>query len=81
MKNEIKDKTIKTKNSEISNDLTPWRPTYKQFGLAMGAVLVFLIIVFIVGNIILSPYRIKEVDKRITPWLDNSKPKTSILGI
>ncbi|MDR2860278.1 MAG: hypothetical protein LBV66_00400 [Elusimicrobiota bacterium] len=81
MKEELKRKhhEILTGSSMQDNE-SPWVPTYKWFGKVMGAILLFLVVVFILGNIILKPYMI-ESPMEITPWLDSSKPKTSILGI
>jgi hypothetical protein len=66
--------------AQKDTDLQPWVPTYKWFAKVAGAILVFLILVFIFGNIILKPY-MNKAPMEITPWLDSSKPKTSILGI
>ena len=66
---------------EIMADLKPpFVPTYLWFAKVVGAVLISLIILFFVGNAILKPYMIKSPIE-ITPWLDDSKPKTSILGV
>ncbi|MDR2772307.1 MAG: hypothetical protein LBB93_02450 [Elusimicrobiota bacterium] len=82
MKKEIQKKgqTPAPETTEADEHLTPFVPTYKNLLVTMGAILAVLIVVFFVGNIILKPYMVK-VDMRITPWLDNSKAKTSILGI
>ncbi|MDR2708978.1 MAG: hypothetical protein LBC07_03280 [Elusimicrobiota bacterium] len=58
----------------------PWMPTYKWLGIFMACILVFLVIVFFLGNIILADYMVTP-PMEITPWLDKDLPNTSILGI
>jgi hypothetical protein len=76
---EIKKQVIVEENAVVQ-ELIPWKPTYKWFAKVGGSVLLFLIIAFIIGNIVLKPYMVTP-PMDITPWLDSSKPKTSILGI
>ncbi|MDR0486567.1 MAG: hypothetical protein LBH29_07610 [Elusimicrobiota bacterium] len=67
----VYDKKMQIQDNGVVS-VKPWQPSFKQLGILSGAILIFLIIVFFLGNLFLKPYMI-EPPKAITPWLDTKK--------
>lgn len=73
----MEEKKIKTNSNEETN--TSWQPTFKWLAKVSGVIFIFLVLVFVIFNIWLSPY-MREINPALTPWLDKPQTLRYILG-